>query len=336
MKRFFVSLCMALGLMAGARAVAAEGDEAVKPIACQSSSCCSNYTQCCRTWGIVAGVEGTFLKPNITGDNMTLTAPGLTGESSSLANFSEAQGAPRIWLGFENENGLGIRTRYWDFAANAVGDTFSPGSPPLFINAQIGRAALELQAYTFDLEVYKHFCGEVWDVFATGGIRYAYRDINDEFYFHDRESNWTTFTSLQNQAGGTGLTGALELARRVGDSNFSLFGNVRGSVLWGTNQNRYIGLTNDSGANTMQAYLLDESATTTIFELQLGVRWERPIKCVCANVFSTLAFEYQSWDTDGCAGYDFSQTVTGATISGHSLGDKVEFAGIAWAIGIKH
>lgn len=337
MKRFSVSLCLLLGLLAVAPLRADEDKAEVKPVQCEGLSCCpSTQPSCYRTCGLVAGVEATFLKPNIKGGDITMDGGYYAVRNQTLADFEEMQGAPRLWIGFENEDGLGIRTRYWDFAAGARGTDGFLGTPPNFNDAGFGQATVELQTYTIDLEVYKHFKGDVWDIIATGGFRYGHRELSESLFAFDRADRVNAFSSLLDQAGGAGLTGALELGRRLGDSNFELFGTTRGSVLWGNAQSRYLGALSVNGATAYQSILADDNATTTIFEFQLGLRWSRPVKCLSAEVFSHLAFEYQVWDTDGGMGNPATLVGPGYSLTSHALDRKVEFAGIAWGFGIKH
>jgi hypothetical protein len=331
MRSLLLSAAFVMGAMAAECAVAEES--AIPAI----ESCCpSAGSSCGRTGGLVAGVEATFLKPNIKHDDIHFQTHAGTLCRSDVADFDELQGAPRIWLGYEGCSGVGVRARYWDFSAAST-DTFAYlGTAPDYLDGQLARADLELNAYTFDLELTKRFGCEPRDFLIGGGLRYASREISEGFEVYDHWSGLNSFTTLSDKAHGIGLTGVLEGARRLGDSNFSLMGNARGSVLWGSNQNSYMGAVQQGAARSYQGVIADQDATTWIFEAQAGIRWERRLKCVCADVFSHFAFEYQYWHTDGCPDFDYAQS-DGSSFSvfGSSLGRNVEFVGVAWAIGIK-
>ncbi|MDX1945404.1 MAG: hypothetical protein SFU86_08345 [Pirellulaceae bacterium] len=108
-------------------------------------SCCDN--DCCRS-GWIAGGEVLFLKP--------------FGGDDDWVNFDTFEDGFRFWIGYQRDDGLGIRARLFDFEQTA-GDDY-------------------IDITTFDLEIYDSFqlsCN--WDLVLGGGIRYLdYHDDEDD------------------------------------------------------------------------------------------------------------------------------------------------------------
>jgi hypothetical protein len=283
-----------------------------------------------RCRGFVAGVEATFLRPTLAGGNMLFENED-GGVSTHELSRSFLQGAPRIWLGVENDCGWGIRGRYWDFHEDAHGDATA-----LFPLATLtsGNSDVTLRTYTADIELTKRMCvDDDTDVLASFGVRHALRDADETLAVTYRPDFTTSFASLWDRSEGTGLTSVLEGSRRIGSSGFSLYGNVRGSVLWGGHSSGYWNYLHTPLADAAQGVQFDELTTQYVFETQFGIRWAHQLDCLKANVFSHLVFEYQRWTTSDAADFRLSQSINNTSMTGNSLSDQLEFAGLSWAIG---
>jgi hypothetical protein len=281
----------------------------------------------------VAGVEATFLKPNVAGDAVRFDNQFGEILSSRLNSFDELVGAPRIWLGLEGQRGWGVRARYWELDAFSGQSSYSEDS--LLLDPRLATASLGLDAYAVDVELTKHIPGDVYEWLGCFGARYGYRQIDEIFGVADLANGVSSATALSDKAGGTGITLGLEGARRIADTDLQLIANARGSFLFGSHQNTYLGAMAGGGAQLVQGVVANDCSTLSIFELQAGIRWSRRITCLRADVFSQLVFEYQNWSADGCAAFAYDQTLGASTVSGTSLSREVEFTGLAWAIGIK-
>jgi hypothetical protein len=331
---FCVLAALVAGLFCGT-GFAEDEPQSTEPTANCLQACSGG--QCgdqCGGRGWVAGVEATFLRPNIRNEVITFENAYSTFTSTRSADFNEMIGAPRIWLGVENDCGWGTRVRFWTFNGSSHGvDLF--GRDPNFNDAQLASACETLRAYTIDWEITKRGCIGNWELLPSFGVRYAYREIGESFLLNSRAEDLSSFTSLSDRAGGTGITLGLEAARPIGDCGLALCGSIRGSFLWGDASNQYLGQMSTDTANVLQGFASGTNTNLNIFELQLGFRWSRRIECVCSEVFTTLMFEYQLWDNNGCANPAFVQGIDTNLVYGQTLSQRVEFAGIAWAIGIK-
>ncbi|MFZ5829307.1 MAG: hypothetical protein ACOY3P_04430 [Planctomycetota bacterium] len=293
----------------------------------------------------VAGVEATFLAPNTSRDQIrfesTLLSSTTALYSNDYAALNHMEGAPRIWVGLENDCGWGIRGRYWTFDAEAFGSAVDLGSgAPWDVNLDqtLFGTCERLEAYTADIELTRRGCIGRWEVLGAFGVRHAYREIDQSLTINLRESG-TNFASLAaDKAGGTGITGALEGVRPIGDCGFALVAGVRGSVVWGKHQNDLTYHLSDLNATVLDAISTQDDGATYIVEAQLGVRWEWRLECVCTDVFTQLAYEYQRWDSQGCADADYDAFIVygggpATSVSGQTLGHEVEFNGLSWSIG---
>jgi hypothetical protein len=297
------------------------------------SGCC---TRCCG--GLVAGVEATFLKPNVRDLGVTVRNNIDPLNSKDLADFGNLSAAPRVWLGVENARGWGVRARYWQFDATSTDD-----EQRAFVgNSIVDTLAAEssLRAYTLDLEGTKRIAVGNWCVLGTFGVRNAEFKATHAFDMFSANVNGTHATTIGaittenvRELHGTGLTGSVEAVYPFGCHGLSVFWNLRGSTLWGSTRaaatNRFMDST-----TALQLISAGEDSTAYIIETQAGVRWEHRVECFNACAFAQMAFEYQKWTADRSATtFDYNQTVNGMQISGHSLSTTVDFTGLAVAIG---
>ena len=216
---------------------------------CNSNSCehVAASSVECRTPGLVAGGEITWLK--------------VFDSEGQGSNFAY-QAAPRFWLGYQFEGGLGIRARYFEYDKTAS----TPGSN--FYDA--------FHMVNFDLEVTDTFSLGKWSGLIAGGVRFTeYREEYD-----------TTGTDFEELTGGPfGLLVGVELYRPVTD-NLYLFGLTRGSISIAD------GRTTETGA------ILGNDYTFYIWELQLGAEYRRYLQGT-AYLFARVAAEAQVWSGIG-------------------------------------
>jgi hypothetical protein len=175
------------------------------------------------------------------------------------------------------------------------------------------------RAYTIDLEITKQLDAGCWSFLGTFGARYARLEQDQTLVAAVPGSVLSAFAS--NHTEGTGLTSALEARRALGDSNWSVFANVRGSVLWGSD---YVA----AGASVNTTAVAEDRAngdTLWIVEAQIGLEWSQPLKCICGTVFVRGAYEYQRW-TD-------TQAAVQDPISVAPPNSNVDFNGLAFAVG---
>ena len=170
-----------------------------------NASCGFNPCTSCGCAGIVAGAEVAWMR---------------AGQSDGGTDDHDYEAATRVWLGYQGCNGLGLRTRWFQY------DSRSPTASFL----------TDLDITTYDFEVTDSFqLGCNWNGIIAGGVRLAeYR----EGFFND-PSNFFRFPS------GVGPVLGIEMSRCV-TSRFSLFGLVRESILL---DDEYSGIADGVGYN---------------------------------------------------------------------------------------
>jgi Legionella pneumophila major outer membrane protein precursor len=240
---------------------------------------------CCPHGGWYAGLEGTFLQVSRDPSAIFLR-PGLVeipDPNLGSSDFNSAYGVgARGWLGYQNCEGWGLRARFWDFRDTQNVSTFD--SDFLFAN---GTSAL--RAYTIDMEVTKDFQADCWSFEGAFGGRSARLEQDQTLV---ATSNFNTESAFASRyISGTGITGFFESRRALGDSNWSLFANVRGSVLWGSDYGAVGGTINVDRLSVQNA----TGNTLSILETQVGAEWSHPLECLRGTFFARGAYEYQLW-----------------------------------------
>lgn len=213
---------------------------------------------CSRT--LYTGFEVPFLKVHNSG--LVIPAVGFT-----TPTFDYDPGI-RLWAGREWSNGLGGRITYFDFEDAAT--SVVAGVP---LNAGV-------DIYTFDFELTQrgHFCN--WDFLLSGGLRVG-----------GLEQNFAAAAlggvAVLRDFDGAGLTMALGFNRPVGTTNLSLYGNFRGSVLFGDAD-----VTGNLFGVPFVAQIPNE--TISVLEMQLGVEYRREMAFGVG--FLRTALEAQTWE----------------------------------------
>ncbi len=207
-------------------------------------ACCNTGPQwTCRTPGIVAGGEITWLK---------------VFHSEGQAGDFAYQAAPRFWLGYQFEGGLGLRARYFEYDKQ-----ISSPDPNLYDGFHM---------VNFDVEVTDTFDLGKWSGLIAGGVRFTeYREENNAL---------AEFSALAGS--NIGLVLGIEGYRPITDALY-LFGLTRGSISVYENRAYEGGLV----ANATDFSFF-------IWELQLGAEYRYPL-CGTSYVFARAAAEAQVW-----------------------------------------
>jgi len=260
-----------------------------------SGYCGSDANSCnsgcnCSQGGVIAGVEMVLLTPH----SGALQIPGVANVTPGYG----VQASPRLWLGYRNDNGLGVRARYWTFDADA-----GPSTIGLVSN-------LHMEA--LDLEVTQTAQLASWNFDLSFGIRWA----------QDRNTlALGPIVAGQQNFEGTGGTIALGAWRQLGHSNLSLFANTRASLLYGQNDYPISVALPPIGPAIGIAALRSEDEVVSIYELQMGVEWSRQTE-TGSRWFARAALECQAWNIPSPA--------LGL------LDDTTGLVGVAFAIGYNH
>ncbi len=309
-------------------ATTSNGDSSSGCTSCSSgcNSCNGDvcYTNRSRDWACTIGVEATYLSP-LTHDDTATIIGALQG--SDFLDIEKFEAAPRIWVGFENECGRGIRASYWQYDAEDRFDTLG-----LLPTTSFTDASENMEAYTVDLEYTRRFEHGCWDTLASFGVRTAGLSRSQVFHNFDQFAGVNARSTNENEFNGTGLTAALEGRRPLG-SHVSFVGNIRGSVLWGTSNVDANSMLVQGGVTADQIALVNQDSTMWVVEGQAGLEWSKYLQCFNGMAFARFMFEYQSWNVDDPA-FELTQAAFGSILTTSSLSNDVDFIGFTVAVGI--
>jgi hypothetical protein len=287
---------------------------------------CLDACVCDPGWTFVSGAEATFLVPHVNGcPSYVATGTAGAAEPDTTTFMSDADAdrmgfAPRVWLGTKR-GPWGIVGRFWYFEESQR--SFNPVNWPTDTYGFM--AENTLKAYTVDVELTLDWCPGLSKTQFSLGPRYASLETSGLVSANNTIGATSVFgmALTSRQISGTGLTLAWTGTRPMTDrcGNLSLFWNLRSSILWGDSQACAESMT-AAGAGAYAAGGTSAMAGTNgslfIGEIQLGVQWERQLKCIPANAFLRLAGEYQYWDASanlGAASWVESAVVPGAVLS---------------------
>jgi hypothetical protein len=283
-----------------------------------------------------AGVEATFLSPDLNSDGVSLEVEEIDEDRYDLCttlsdDVDSVYVSPRIWLGVQGCD-WGANLRYWHLQATegsfdpSIGgqgdwDDFDCGRPDVGFMTSSG-----LDAYTIDLELTRRFCINECAMQAAFGVRHAEIEHNEALFgLANTDEGFLTGSARANRLSrGTGLQFGLYGRKPVfPHSCVHWFYNARWSALWGPTQTSVETfasvLTNgtsvpDGAAASVNGAYTNVDDTMFIGEIQLGLEWNYALRCLPANAFFRGAIEYQRWD--GGMGFSQSQSFAGATIVG--------------------
>ena len=232
-------------------------------------------------WSGMSRAELTYLRPHFKDVVVNPISEGLF----------ELEAAPRYTAGAIRDDGWGFQGRYFNYDADGRNQFIAVQD---FISYEI-----ELDMYAVDVEALKLFQGNLWSLQATLGARHASfsrRRIlsgvntaidNPVVFFVDQD---TTFE-------GTGITGSLELTRRIASTPWRIFVNGRGFGLWGTEKDNSAGAIIFGGNFTPNGLRQVMDATQIGLETQAGIEWRHDLSFLHGSVVARTAFEYQMWNT---------------------------------------
>ena len=271
---------------------------------------------CCCYW--MAGTEVTFLAPSFRGasTSTTLTAPGTTINTGTANSFNNFTYAPRMWIGKQGET-WGFMTRFW-----YLSDSNAILNPILANGTNVGNGSIDrLKAYTFDAEAQRMFGqSDGARCFATFGARAA-------SYSADSAYNSiavlgpnvaTAYSASSSRFNGVGLTSAFYGYQPIYSSDFSLFYNARGSVIFGNGGSQAATSASVQNATPGSALMAggsiaNQASTLYIGEIQVGSQWTHQFQSIPLNAFFRVVGEYQYWNANSPNATSASTAALGGT-----------------------
>lgn len=238
--------------------------------------------------GVFFAAEASFLRPYLSGANSSATSTGGKWLDPTYGT------ATRLILGYENDQGFGLRAQY--FALDHGIDLAS----------RFGGGSLGLKMDVVDAEATFRSQLRHWDLGVSGGVRYGYLGYTGD---------GVVIAPGQLTFEGIGVTTAIDGRRRIGNSGFSLFGNVRGSML--------IGELHNGQPTAGLAYGSVEDEIMHVVENQMGLAWTAETDSgIVLEVRG--AWETQFWLNDTLADDDFG-IGTNLALSGPSVAIELTY-----------
>lgn len=294
---------------------------------CETPACGGAVGCPCPPANLYVGFEFTFVKPRFE-KNVAFTTFETNGTGADVFTETEFDYdlvlTPRVFLGWEHSDGVGMRATWWQFdndadlitaspPTNGLGQITHPGFADIDISStdpdDIFRASSHLNAYTIDLEATKatSFCG--WDLGVAGGVRYAYAEQGYEAEVETADTSVASGRTIDGTISymqsieGVGPTVSLSASRPL-TCRASLFCKARGSLLFGDGESRLSGAEEALAAGGFQ-FTTDRTTNRddvmSIAEMQLGFRWQGGEPCYTFRPFLTMAMEGQVWNGAGSA-----------------------------------
>lgn len=246
------------------------------------------------TGGLFGSVEVTFLKPHLSGAPAAFASQGVASKTISGTWVPNV----RYVLGYRGDSGLGVRARYWSlqhtfqYVPPYQAQIAPPFTPTVF---GIRLEAIDTEV-TLD-QALRHF-----DLELSAGVRYG----NLQY----RSDVATLFGVGTVTFEGIGPTVSIGGRRALGDSGFSLFGNLRGSMLFG-------GIRNNAPLVYMPAGDFSNEVMT-IADNQLGISWTQDLTSTWQLEIRS-AWETQYWMSstlsDDVYGIGSNLALTGPTVA---------------------
>lgn len=274
----------------------------------------------CHPFGFYGGAAAVWMKPHFE-DNIALTnvfsTTGIVVRESVAFDYGYDV-APRIWLGYVADQGVGIRGQYWQFQQEApqVVETVPASNVTIFAVASNLPGTILTQAGTFapgevvtashnlnleiaDLEATKRIYGGRTTLVFSGGARYA--QMRQKYSVQGVLGN-NIRTALENDVAydGIGPTLAMDLRRPLLNGGLALIGNARGSILFGTTTQRMESL--DTTVGFIRGFHREEEVLS-ILETQWGLEWNYHL-AANGRLFLAGTVEAQLWQGAGSSSLD--------------------------------
>ena len=269
---------------------------------------------------IYAGFEATYVKPRFE-DNVAFTlmqSDGATNETFEERDFNhDLEFNPRVFLGWQNSQGVGMRVSWWQFdhaaapiSARPPANGFGAIIPPSFGTVDISSnvptdlftAGSDLKVYTIDIEATRQAALGCWHIGVGGGLRYAFAEQHYLAQLRDSGNDLRGEIDFRHSIEGLGPTISLD-AQRDWTRTLSAFCKARGSLLYGDGESRLV-----AGEDLDLANSFTTTSTTgrddllSIAEIQLGVRWQAVAhRSRIFLPFFSIAMEGQLWNGAGSA-----------------------------------
>lgn len=241
--------------------------------------------------GLAGGVEVAFLRPYV-GDLSGVSVELLTNSASYSSESNNFDPSWRLWLGYVNPTGSGVRARYWQFDHDLAAETWDTA-----INGEtkVGRGRLNM--YSIDAEFMQRFDFETFSVNGSAGMRVASIDRSFTLTSIDGSGHSSVF-SLANEFTGLGPTIGGEFRRPIGNGGLAVLINSRGTLLFGSRHVSVAIPDIPDFPDIPQINLTGEDDSfLAIGEIQMGFEWARELSNG-TRVSTNVLWEGQTWGSN--------------------------------------
>lgn len=267
--------------------------------------------------GLYAGGEIVFVRPHAEGNQAFLLTQPVAETSNTVnseVNFQynhEATG--RFWLGCQNCDGWGVRTRYWQFdhdahridmevptdaevsaqVGNFAAENFTAGiNSDSGISGRTARASYGLALETIDLEVTKQFDFGPIQFFTAGGLRYV--DMDQNAVFGVTGSLESLSVAHAHGFEGVGPTFNVEAWYPVAATNVTLYSQIRLSGILGETDQRAVEIQSVPNEDVTEFFQRDD-LEEGLFITEFGLGLQYTIR----QAFVNAGWEAQIWHGAG-------------------------------------
>lgn len=263
--------------------------------------------------GLLGGVELIWIRPNFD-QNVAMVVDPPIGNKSVPFEYGYRL-SPRVWLGWQNRGGTGIRATYFqiDEAADSESITAVAGATPVYLFVYGAGGNLSRNAYantgqtltsnhalklnSLDLEATQLHCWRQSRAIFGLGVRIA--NIQQTMRAEAFTPGGTLEEAVGNQLdfSGAGPTVSAQLSRGIGASRFGFFASTRASLLMSETEQRIYEM---KGAYTTELEdIAIQRKILSNFELGLGLQFAQPLGRM-AVLSVRVGCECQVWfDTGG-------------------------------------
>jgi len=314
---------------------------------------------CCDQSGWFGDLGFYILNPTWSNGNtaFAVTSPVDGVSTNTQVNFDhDATFVPFFQIGYAGRNGLGVRGRWWtvdssdtqDFEGSIGGGTGVRGPSLLGAGSTFVGATLPLTSNTIDVEATNRLRMDVIDlegiwsleylrssVLLSAGIRYAhvgqsYDATLVQEYDPIVGPNFTRANSFQSfhSFNGAGPTISAQLNRGIGDTNLSIYGLSRGSMLVGEHRHStfadYAILPSLAGTNVSNGVL-------PVLEFEVGGSWVLPTRRF--DLFVEGGFVAMTWFNAGNGAN--TDPIVGNGVGSDNANQNMHLTGLRFTGGVK-
>jgi hypothetical protein len=285
----------------------------------QPAACALPFTEpCCRASGIVGGAALVFAHPWTSADvafEESTTEVTLTTVAPRKFDY-DFVATPRVWLGYQNASGRGIRARYWQFDSDARLTSITDDGVGTEIAAKTGIVGTDLlgelttiedesliavqglRLDVVDLEYTQRIRPYLGDWTLSAGVRYM---RYEQTYEVNAPPSFNQFLFSSYELEGIGPTVALEALLPSRWYGLQLYGAGRASVLFSRMDQLVIDTVGGTFGNRYVAD--DRDQAVGVFETEWGLRWQREMRGG-ATFFAQGSVEAQLWTETAHSGND--------------------------------